>query len=104
MNTILAERPYPQVPPTEWLRIPAVLVPIEDVVFTQEVLQIRSMLERTPVVTDGMSCEPPKWDEAAHLVRWQGQLYVENGHHRLVRLMVMGATLARCRVLELGGS
>jgi hypothetical protein len=86
-------RPYEPLAMTTaaWAHIPPVPVALDTpVVFSQEKVSIEVLLD-----------EPaPMWDDHPHLVRWRGQTFVVDGHHRWVRARLRGEATLACRVLE----
>jgi hypothetical protein len=71
-------------------------VPIKDLVATQNHLAIAALEPTHKVAHDA--------DRLIHVVRFNGQLFVEDGHHRVVRERLAGADWINARVHDLDGT
>jgi hypothetical protein len=77
---ITDQRPYPPTGLTtaRWIaEVPAFPVRFENIVLTQTGVRIAPLFG----ITDPHSAG----DTTPHIVAWQGQFYLEDGHHRVVR-------------------
>jgi hypothetical protein len=75
-----------------WLLVPVVEVVIGDLWATQPGVLFQSLIE--PSVSVG-------GDPLPHVIAWDGRLFLEDGHHRVVRAVINGATTMPARVLTL---
>lgn len=76
----------------KWLSIPARPVRIKRLILTQDGVYFHSLIEpQTPV----------GGDEYPHVIQWNQRLYLEDGHHRVVRAAMQGYRLVMARVLTL---
>lgn len=92
---IVAARPYPPTGLTtaRWAtEVPPVEVDLRTLWLTQPGLNIAALFGHTTRDSDRFP----------HVVAWRDELYVEDGHHRLVRGAVFGgATAATVRLFEI---
>lgn len=87
------ERPYPETGLTtaRWkAEVPTMVVYFTDLWLTQNGVRI------TPLF--GVKEEHASADTYPHVVSWQGELYLEDGHHRVVREALFGIRSMRMRV------
>jgi Arc/MetJ family transcription regulator len=84
-------RPYPEHGLTagEWATIPPTQVRLDQLVTTKEWLQLNSLLDE-----DGTFYG----DLFAHVVSWQGELYLEDGLHRALRAALQQRHVVHARV------
>lgn len=82
--------------PKAWRDVLPRHVPIKDLVATQNHLTIAALHHdhRTPHDADRF----------VHVVRFNGQLFIEDGHHRIVRERLAGADWINARVHDLDGT
>jgi hypothetical protein len=80
----------------KWLDIPTTLVPIRELIATQPGVLLHALSDEAPTPVGG--------DRFPHVIRWQGSLYLEDGHHRVVRARLNGRRAVRARVLALSDS
>ena len=87
-------RPYPEhgLEPREWASIPPVQVRLEDLVTTKATLQLDTLLGEDSTFYG---------DLFAHVVQWQGDLYLEDGLHRALRAALQKRSVLHARVLDL---
>lgn len=82
--------PNPHMTSTKWLAIPAREVTIAQLTATQPGLLLEA-LTGDPIPTGG--------DPTPHVIQWDGNLYLEDGHHRAARAALAGHTSITARVL-----
>lgn len=88
-------RPYPDhglVNPRDWSSIPPRQVRIDQLVTTKSQLDLRSLLSSDSTFYG---------DLFAHVVSWQGNLYLEDGLHRALRAALQQRLVLHARILEL---
>lgn len=77
----------------KWLDVPVQTVCVDTLIATQQHLFLKDLVN------------PPKrsfsGDEWPHVVHYQGKWYLEDGHHRVVRAVLMGDYCVAARVLEI---
>ncbi len=95
MFKAVEERPYPETRLTtlEWLLIRPRHVPIHELIATQNHLRIAAL--------DPAHHGSRSGDRLVHVIQWEGRLYLEDGHHRVVRERIAGADWVNARVLNL---
>lgn len=95
MFKLATGRPYPAtgLSPAKWRDVPAKYVPIAELTSTRAALSIARL--------DPEYREPHTADRLVHVVVWQGALYIEEGHHRVAREALAGASHVNARVLNL---
>jgi Arc/MetJ family transcription regulator len=90
-------RPYPDhgyVTMRQWARVPPRQVRLDQLVTTKRTLDLSQLLAQDSTFYG---------DLFAHVVQWNGTLYLEDGLHRAVRAALAQRTLLHARVLELDG-
>lgn len=74
-----------------WIgEVPVFEVALADLWLTQEHLDTAALFGRLD--------EAASWDPLPHVVTWRGTRYLEDGHHRVVRAALVGATAMWMRV------
>ena len=93
-KAVLEERPYPEltISADEWGGLPPRQIRL------LELSTIRSTLDLNALLASDSTFFG---DLFAHVVRWRGELYLENGLHRAVRAALQGRTSLHARVLSL---
>ena len=74
-----------------WLTIPTRLVRIADLTATQPGIYFHGLNTQEHV----------GGDKLPHVIDWQGNLYLEDGHHRAVQARLNGMTHIEARVLTI---
>ena len=72
--------------------VPALPVTLDELITTKDVLDLHSVL-----ATDSTFYG----DLFPHVIRWQGELYLEDGLHRALRAALQQRSVLHVRVLEL---
>jgi Arc/MetJ family transcription regulator len=87
-------RPYPDHATTQkaWAAIPPRAVRLDQLVTTKSQLDLSTLLADDSTFYG---------DLFAHVVAWNGQLYLEDGLHRAVRAALRQRTVMHARVLDL---
>lgn len=87
-------RPYPDhgFSPADWSKVAPRQVRLADLVTTKATLDLEALLAEDSTYYG---------DLFAHVVRWQGTLYLEDGLHRAVRAALRQRPLLHARVLDL---
>lgn len=88
-----AAYPVTGLTPALWREILPRHVPIGELIATQSHLAIAGLAPDARVAHDA--------DRLVHVVQWQGHLFVEDGHHRIVRERLAGADWVNARVYNL---
>jgi len=78
---------------SKWLLQPVQTFPIADLIATQPGILLHALV-------DGIA--PVGADAYPHVIQWQGNTYLEDGHHRVVRAAINGERTVTARVLEVG--
>jgi Arc/MetJ family transcription regulator len=96
-KSVLNERPYPElsIASEEW----GSLAPRQ--IKLAELSTIRSTLDLNALLASDSTFFG---DLFAHVVRWNGQLYLEDGLHRAVRAALQGRTSLHARVIDHPGN
>jgi hypothetical protein len=76
----------------KWRDVPVVDVVIAELIATQPGVLFSSLSDAAPGPVGG--------DPFPHVIAWRGGLYLEDGHHRVVRAALRGETTVRARMLE----
>ena len=77
---------------TQWADIPPRQVRLDELVTTKATLDLTSLLAEDSTFYG---------DLFAHVVSWNGELYLEDGLHRAVRAALQQRAFLHARVLEL---
>jgi Arc/MetJ family transcription regulator len=87
-------RPYPDHArtPREWADIPPQPVRLDQLITTKHVLDLNSVLAKDSTFYG---------DLFPHVIRWHGELYLEDGLHRALRAALHQRSVLHVRVLEL---
>lgn len=88
------ERPYPEhgYTPRQWAAIGPQQIRLDQLVTTKRMLDLEALLEEDSTFYG---------DLFAHVVSWQGDLYLEDGLHRALRAALQQRPTVHARVLEL---
>ena len=88
------ERPYPEhgLAQREWAAIAPEQVRLDQLVTTKRLLDLEALLEEDSTFYG---------DLFAHVVSWQGDLYLEDGLHRALRAALQQRPTLHARVLHL---
>ena len=87
-------RPYPEhgCGHAEWAALPPRQVRLTDLVTTKRTLDLKALLDEQSTFFGDMF---------AHVVKWEGVLYLEDGLHRALRTALHGRPVLHARVLDL---
>jgi Arc/MetJ family transcription regulator len=87
-------RPYPDhgLATRDWARIPPRQVRMDELITTKRELRLDTLLDEDSTFYG---------DLFPHAVRWDGQLYLEDGLHRALRSALQGRTVLHVRILAL---
>ena len=88
-------RPYPdhgRESTRQWAEVPPRQVRLDELVTTKRTLNLDNLLSEDSTFYG---------DLFAHVVKWQGDLYLEDGLHRAVRAALQQRQVLHARVLEL---
>ncbi len=87
-------RPYPDhgLSSRAWAKIPPRQIRLDQLVTTQETLHLGTLLAEDSTFYG---------DLFAHVVQWQGELYLEDGLHRALRAALQQRPTLHARVLVL---
>jgi Arc/MetJ family transcription regulator len=87
-------RPYPphDLTAREWAALPPRQVRLDDLVTTKDTLRLDTLLDEDSTFYG---------DLFAHVVRWRGELYLEDGLHRALRAALQQRTVLHARVHEM---
>ena len=87
-------RPYPDhnLTLTQWSELPPQQVRLEELITTKSQLDLHNLLSEDSTFYG---------DLFAHVVRWEGDLYLEDGLHRAVRAALQQRPLLHARLLDL---
>ena len=90
-----AGRPYPDHGLTQsaWAEIPPSQVRLDDLVTTKTQLDLDHLLDEDSTYFG---------DLFAHVVKWQGDLFLEDGLHRAVRAALQQRNMVHARVYTMG--
>lgn len=88
------ERPYPDhgYSSRDWSKITPQQVRLDELITTKGTLDLATLLEEDSTFYG---------DLFAHVVSWQGELYLEDGLHRALRAALQQRSTLHARVLEL---
>ena len=89
-------RPYPAhgLSSRDWAAIPPRQVRLDQLVTTKDTLQLATLLDEDSTFYG---------DLFAHVVSWQGDLYLEDGLHRALRAALHQRNVLHARVHEVTG-
>ncbi|ACV08068.1 type II toxin-antitoxin system VapB family antitoxin [Jonesia denitrificans] len=88
-------RPYPDhglTSPRDWATVAPRQIRLNELVTTKRTLDLDSLLTEDSTFYG---------DLFAHVVQWEGTLYLEDGLHRAVRAALQQRTVLHARVVEL---
>ena len=87
-------RPYPEhgTAPRDWAAIAPEQVRLDQLVTTKRLLDLEAVLEEDSTFYG---------DLFAHVVSWQGDLYLEDGLHRALRAALQQRPTLHARILDL---
>ena len=89
-------RPYPDhgLDSRDWAELPPRQVRLDELVTTKDTLQLDTLLDEDSTFYG---------DLFAHVVQWQGDLYLEDGLHRALRAALQQRNVLHARVHEVDG-
>jgi len=89
-------RPYPDhgLTAKEWAAVPPRQVRLDELVTTKDTLQLATLLDEDSTFYG---------DLFAHVVSWQGELYLEDGLHRALRAALQQRLVLHARVHTVEG-
>ena len=89
-------RPYPEhgLSSRDWAKIPPRQVRLDGLVTTKRELALDALLDDQSTFYG---------DLFSHVVRWRGELYLEDGLHRALRAALHQRTSVHARILDLDG-
>ncbi|MGH3424319.1 MAG: type II toxin-antitoxin system VapB family antitoxin [Nocardioidaceae bacterium] len=89
-------RPYPDhgLSQGEWAKVPPQQVRLDDLITTKDQLDLATLLDENSTFFG---------DLFAHVVQWQGELYLEDGLHRALRAALQQRLVLHARVHPLPG-
>lgn len=89
-------RPYPDhgLSSGAWARIPPSQVRLDELVTTKATLDLEHLLAKDSTFFG---------DLFAHVVRWEGDLYLEDGLHRALRVALQQRSTMAARVFDTSG-
>lgn len=87
-------RPYPAhgLTQREWASVPPQQVRLDELVTTKDQLDLAMLLDEDSTFFG---------DLFAHVIRWRGELYLEDGLHRALRAALQQRHVLHARVFEL---
>ena len=87
-------RPYPEhgLSMRDWARIPPRQIRMDELVTTKRELRLDTLLDEDSTFYG---------DLFGHAVRWEGELYLEDGLHRALRAALQQRTVIHVRILNL---
>ena len=87
-------RPYPEhgLSSRDWAGLPPRQVRLDELVTTKDTLFLGALLDEDSTFYG---------DLFAHVVSWQGELYLEDGLHRALRAALQQRPVVHARVLDL---
>ena len=77
--------------PRDWAAVPPRQVRLDELVTTKDTLQLAALLDEDSTFYG---------DLFAHVVEWQGELYLEDGLHRALRAALQQRNVLHARVHE----
>jgi Arc/MetJ family transcription regulator len=86
-------RPYPphELTSSEWAALPPRQVRLDELITTKDTLRLDALLDDDSTFYG---------DLFAHVVRWHGELYLEDGLHRALRAALQQRQVLHARVHE----
>ncbi len=86
-----SERPYPEhgLAPRDWATLAPVQLRLDELVTTKDTLHLATLLDEDSTFFG---------DLFAHVVQWQGDLYLEDGLHRALRAALQQRHVLHARV------
>ena len=89
-------RPYPDhhLAGRDWAALPPRQVRLDELITTKDTLQLAALLDEDSTFFG---------DLFAHVVEWQGDLYLEDGLHRALRAALQQRQVLHARVHVVGG-
>ena len=86
-------RPYPDhgLSARDWTAVPPRQVRLAELVTTKRALDLETLLSSDATIFGDLFC---------HVVRWSGELYLEDGLHRAVRAALQQRQVIHARVLD----
>lgn len=96
-KSVLAERPYPAltIASEDWAALAPRQIRLADLATIRSTLDLNALLASDSTFFG---------DLFAHVVRWNGELYLEDGLHRAVRAALQGRTSLHARVIDHPGN
>jgi Arc/MetJ family transcription regulator len=87
------DRPYPphELTSSEWAALPPRQIRLDELITTKATLRLDALLDDDSTFYG---------DLFAHVVRWQGELYLEDGLHRALRAALQQRQVLHARVHE----
>lgn len=85
-------RPYPAHGVSDWAHLPPRMLRLDDLTTTRAELDLHVLLSPDSTFYGDIFC---------HVVKWQQQLYLEDGLHRALRAALQGRPVVHGRVLDL---
>ncbi|WP_153397904.1 type II toxin-antitoxin system VapB family antitoxin [Ornithinicoccus halotolerans] len=88
-------RPYPPhglTDPKDWAHLPPRAVRLDELITTKATLDLQTLLSPDSTFYGDIFC---------HVVRWRGDLYLEDGLHRALRAALAQRAVVHGRVLSL---
>jgi Arc/MetJ family transcription regulator len=91
-----SDRPYPDhgLAPTDWAELPPRQIRLDDLVTTKDTLQLAALLDEDSTFFG---------DLFAHVVEYNGELYLEDGLHRALRAALQQRNVLHARVFVVAG-
>lgn len=77
----------------KWLDVPTALFPISQLIATQPGVLLHALADNVPMPVGG--------DIYPHVIHWNNEFYLEDGHHRVVRARLQGEQFVLARYLSL---
>ena len=89
-------RPYPDhgLSARDWAALPPRQVRLDELITTKDTLQLAAVLDEDSTFFG---------DLFAHVVDWEGELYLEDGLHRALRAALQQRQVLHARVYLMGG-
>lgn len=76
-----------------WLEVPVRNVVIADLIATQPGIYLHALSESYHMLE--------RFDPYPHVVLWKGEMYLEDGHHRVLKARLDGETTIDLRIFEI---